>query len=103
VSGLADAFQTYQSLTGGTLDSATTLLSITSDQYANLLPLTFEIGGIPYELTPNAQIWPRSLNTFIGGNSTAIYLIVNDIGTPSGSGFDFMNGYTFLYVYIHFL
>jgi hypothetical protein len=103
VSGLADAFQKYQSLTGGTLDSATGLLSITSDQYANLLPLKFEIGGIPYELTPNAQIWPRSLNTFIGGSSTAIYLVVCDNGTPSGSGLDFTNGYTFLYVYIQFL
>jgi hypothetical protein len=102
VSGLADAFQTYQSLTGGTLDSATGLLSVTPEQYANLLPLTFDIGGKPYELTPNAQIWPRSLNTAINGSSTAIYLVVGDIGTPSGSGLDFTNGYTFLYVYIPF-
>ena len=99
MSGLADAFQKYQSLTGGTPDSATGLLSITSDQYANLLPLVFEIGGIPYELTPNAQIWPRSLNSVIGGTSDGIYLIVNDIGFLPGSGIDFMIGYTFLYVY----
>ena len=102
MSGPADAFQKYQSLTGGTPVSATGLLSITSDQYANLLPLVFEIGGIPYVLTRNAQIWPRFLNTAIGGSSEAIYLIVSDIGSNSGSGLDFMNGYTFLYVYIHF-
>ena len=100
MSGLADAFQKYQSATGGTLHSATGLLSITSDQYANLLPLVFEIGGIPYELTPNAQIWPRSLNAAVGGSSDGIYLIVNDIGFLSGSGLDFIIGYTFLCVYI---
>lgn len=49
-----------------------------------------------YTLTPNAQIWPRSLNTYIDGSINAIYLIVGDIGTPSGEGFDFINGYTFL-------
>ena len=102
MSVLADAFQTYQSLTGGTPDSATGLLSITSDQYTNLQSLLFTIGGTSYELTANAQIWPRSLNTAIGGSSSAIYLVVADIGTPSGSGLDFTNGYIFLYVYILF-
>ena len=100
MSGPADAFQKYQSLTGGTPDSATGLLSITSDQYVNLLPLVFEIGGLPYVLMHNVQIWPRFLNTVIGGNSDTIYLIVSDIGSNFGSGLDFMNGYTFLYVYI---
>ncbi|KAG2050584.1 hypothetical protein BDR06DRAFT_891401, partial [Suillus hirtellus] len=49
-----------------------------------------------YALTPNAQIWPRSLNSYVGGSSNAIYLMVSDIGTPSIPGFDFVNGYTFL-------
>ena len=102
MSVLADAFQTYQSLTGGIPDSATSLLSITSDQYANLQSLFFQVGEFTYELTPNGQIWPRSLNTAIGGSSDAIYLVVSDIGTPSGSGLDFMSGYSFLYVYIPF-
>ena len=81
-----DAFEIYQSKTGGTPDSATGLLSITSSQYANLQPLTFNIGGNSYDLPPNGQIWPRSLNTAMGGNSIAIYLIVADSGSPSGSG-----------------
>ena len=102
MSGLANAFNTYQSKTGGTLDSATGLLSITSTQYSNLQSLTFNIGVNSYELTPNAQIWLRSLNTAIGGTSGAIYLVVSDIGTPSGSGLDFINGYTFLCVYFPF-
>ena len=49
-----------------------------------------------YGLTANAQIWPRSLNTEIGGTSGDIYLVVNDIGSDSGEGLDFINGYAFL-------
>lgn len=45
-----------------------------------------------FEFTANAQAWPRSLNSAIGGVSGSVYLIVNDIGTPSGSGLDFING-----------
>ncbi|KAF8452923.1 aspartic peptidase domain-containing protein [Boletus edulis BED1] len=92
----SDAFQRYQSLTGATLDPITGLLTITSAQYANLQTLTFNIGGTSYGLTPNAQIWPRSLNAAMGLNTSAIYLVINDIGSGSGSGFDFVNGYSFL-------
>ncbi|KIJ58536.1 hypothetical protein HYDPIDRAFT_34065, partial [Hydnomerulius pinastri MD-312] len=92
----SDAFSQYQSATGGTMDENTGLLTITSEQYANLQTLTFNIGGESYDLTPNAQIWPRSLNSAIGGTSGNIYLVVSDIGTNSGSGLDFINGYTFL-------
>ena len=49
-----------------------------------------------YEFTANAQIWPRALNSVIGGKDDAIYLIVADIGTPSGQGLDFINGFGFL-------
>ncbi|KAK0500685.1 aspartic peptidase A1 [Armillaria luteobubalina] len=92
----SNAFTKYKTATGATLDSTTGLLRITSAQYAKLSSLFFNINGVSYELTPNAQIWPRSLNTDIGGSSSAIYLIVNDIGTNSGEGLDFINGYTFL-------
>jgi cathepsin E len=53
-------------------------------------------GGVTYALTPNAQIWPRSLNTAIGGSANNIYLVVIDSGSPSGQGLDFINGYAFL-------
>ncbi|KAG2369291.1 aspartic peptidase domain-containing protein, partial [Suillus spraguei] len=91
-----DAFDKYHSATGATLDSNTGLLMVTSEQYANLQTLNFNIGGTSYGLTANGQIWPRSLNSDIGGSSNNIYLVVNDIGTNSGSGIDFINGYSFL-------
>ncbi|KAG2120231.1 acid protease [Suillus clintonianus] len=92
----SDGFSKYQSATGGTLDEATGLLKITSDQYDQLSSLYFTIGGVTYELTPNGQIWPRSLNSAIGGTTDGIYLVVADSGTTSGSGLDFTNGYCFL-------
>ena len=92
----ADGFKRYQSATGAVLDTTTSLLRITSTQFDNLQSLFFTAGGATFTLTANAQIWPRALNTFIGGTSDRIYLIVNDIGTPSGAGLDFINGYTFL-------
>ena len=51
---------------------------------------------VKFELTANAQIWPRSLNTPIGGTAGDIYLIVADSGSNSGSGLDFILGQTFL-------
>lgn len=92
----SDAYTRYQSATGASLDTATGLLLISSAKYKALKNLDFHIGSETYTLTPNAQIWPRSLNTYLGGSSSAIYLIIHDIGTPSGEGFDFINGYTFL-------
>jgi len=41
---------------------------------------------VTYELTPNAQLWPRSLNTAIGGDEDKIYLIVHDLGSLGGVG-----------------
>ncbi|KAG1735318.1 acid protease [Suillus paluster] len=93
-----DAFDKYKSATGGTLDETTGLLKISPDQYDQLLSLYFTIGDGIYELTPNAQIWPRSLNSAIRGTGTTdgIYLVVSDIGNNSGSGLDVINGYCFL-------
>jgi len=91
-----NAFNAYQAATGGVLDSATGLLKITAEQYGNLKPLNFKVGYSTFSLTPNAQIWPRALNTLIGGNANEIYLIVSDLGTNSGQGLDFINGYAFL-------
>ncbi|KAK0489835.1 aspartic peptidase domain-containing protein, partial [Armillaria luteobubalina] len=86
----------YKSATAATLDSTTGLLRITSAQYAKLSSLFFNINGVSCELTPEAQIWPRSLYAEIGCSSSAIYLIDDDIGTNSGEGLHFINGYTFL-------
>jgi cathepsin E len=92
----SDAFKRYERATGGVNDRNTGLLRITSAQFSKLQTLNFNINGVAFGLTPNAQIWPRSLNADIGGVSGDIYLVTNDIGSDTGSGLDFINGMTFL-------
>lgn len=58
--------------------------------------LTSHTDQTTFEFTPNAQAWPRALNTLIGGTNDFVYLIVSSIGTNSGSGLDFINGFAFL-------
>ncbi|KAH7909812.1 acid protease [Hygrophoropsis aurantiaca] len=94
-----DAFQAYQQATGGTQDQTTGLLTITEEQYNNLQSLYFNIGGTTYEFTANAQIWPRALNSVLGGEEGQIYLIASDLGSMSGSGLDFINGFGWLQRY----
>ncbi|KAF8930621.1 hypothetical protein BGZ52_000891 [Haplosporangium bisporale] len=91
-----DAFNAFQKATGGVKDSATGLLSITSEQLGSMKSLFVTISGVEYELTPNALIWPRSLNSAIGGSAGSIYLIVSDNGSNSGSGLDFILGLKFM-------
>ncbi|KAJ7131383.1 aspartic protease [Mycena epipterygia] len=92
----SNGFNAYTRATGAVFDNETGLLRITAAQFANLQSLFFTISGVTYEFTANAQLWPRSLNTAIGGQANLIYLIVGDLGTPSGEGFDFVNGFVFL-------
>jgi cathepsin E len=89
------AFDKYQSATGATVDATTGLLTVTPAQFKALQPLNFVIGGTTFALTGNAQIWPRALNTDIGGVAGKIYLITADIGAI-GQGLDFINGQSFL-------
>ncbi|KAG6334303.1 hypothetical protein ID866_4782 [Astraeus odoratus] len=96
----SNAFNAYRIATGAMQDLppplGTGLLYITSDQYNQLQNLVFNINGDEYILTPNAQIWPRALNSAVGGTSDRIYLVVGDIGMPSSGGLDFVNGMAFL-------
>ncbi|KAI0327407.1 acid protease [Cubamyces sp. BRFM 1775] len=92
----SDALALYQQATGAVADSATGLLKITQEQFENLESLFFHIGENTYEFTPNAQIWPRALNTALGGDADSIYLIIADIGSDSGEGLDFIDGFSFL-------
>ncbi|KAH9889765.1 acid protease [Cubamyces lactineus] len=91
-----DAFQAYQRATGAKMDNATGLLTITQEQFDALQSLFFTIGGTTFELTANAQIWPRAQNATIGGEDGKIYLVAADLGTSSGQGLDFINGFVFL-------
>ncbi|KAH9893314.1 aspartic peptidase A1 [Cubamyces lactineus] len=91
-----DAFEKYMNMVGGVFDEGTGLYRITPAQYANLQSMFFTINELVCEFTANAQIWPRYLNGMIGGSSEYVYLIVADIGWPSGSGMDIINGMMFM-------
>lgn len=91
-----DAFNMYKAQTGATLDERSGLLKVTPEQFGQMNNLYFDIGGRRYELTPNAQIWPRTLNEEIGGDKDGIYLVVADSGNAAGSGLDFIDGMVFL-------
>ncbi|KAG2364412.1 aspartic peptidase domain-containing protein [Suillus spraguei] len=93
---VSDAFDSYKAATGAEFDPETRLLTVTLEQYDALRPLVFHIGGETFGLSPNAQIWPRSLNSLVNGVDGAIYLVVKSLDTHFGSGLDFMNGYVFL-------
>ncbi|KAI9070297.1 acid protease [Trametes sanguinea] len=92
----SDAFAKYKAATGAELDDDTGLLKITPEQFDKLESLFFHVGEHTYEFTPNAQIWPRALNLAILGDPNSIYLIVGDLGSDSGEGLDFIDGFTFL-------
>lgn len=42
------------------------------------------------------RLLQRALNGLIGGTTGNVYLIVGDIGSPTGEGLDFINGMAFL-------
>jgi len=90
------AFKAYQEATGATLDQATGLLTVTDEQLAQMESLIFKIGDTTFEFTANAQIWPRNLNSSLGGAEGKIYLIAADIGSDLGAGLDFIDGFCFL-------
>jgi hypothetical protein len=70
-------------------------LYMTPAQYEKLQPLSFNIGNSTFELTPNAQIWPRELNSAIRGADDVIYLVIHSLG-DSSPGVDFVCGMAFL-------
>ncbi|KAI0664353.1 aspartic peptidase A1 [Cubamyces menziesii] len=90
-----DFFDKYTELTGAE-PSQTGFYQLTLEQYANLQSLFFTINNVVYEFTANAQIWPRNLNSVIGGSSDYVYLIVSQLTWQSGNGMDFVNGMTFM-------
>ncbi|KAG2071086.1 acid protease [Suillus decipiens] len=94
----SDAYHAYQTATGATVDHSTGLLTVTSEQYGALKNLDFHIGGQIFTLTPNGQIWPRSLNAKVGGQEGSIYLIVCEIDNDMEAmvGYHFVNGYVFM-------
>ncbi|KAJ7590611.1 acid protease [Mycena floridula] len=90
------AFQQYQKATGGQMDPETGLLTVTPAQYESMSSMMFNIGGRTFEFTKNGQIWPRCLNSMLGGKDDKIYLITADLGSDLGQGLDFINGFCWL-------
>ncbi len=91
-----DAYNKYVNATGAVFDNSTRLLRIDNTQYENLQSLSFVIGNSTFKLTPNAQIWPRALNTIlVGGDTNSTYLVIQDLGR-SFPGVGFICGMTFL-------
>ncbi|KAJ7160045.1 acid protease [Mycena filopes] len=108
-------FQEYQKMTGAVLDQSTGLLTVSEEQYNAMDSMKFCIGGVrsllpsrsfssthtrpqvEYELTKNAQIWPRCMNETLGAAKDKIYLIFADMGDIKiGDGLCFINGFTML-------
>jgi len=88
-----DAYRAYQRATGAYPDKATGLLKI--DDPSKLKSLFFTIGHRKLELTANAQIWPRILNSKINGTKDGTYLIIGDTGYHPGFNIDFILGVAF--------
>ncbi|KAJ7673518.1 hypothetical protein B0H17DRAFT_1335018 [Mycena rosella] len=89
-------FNAYKKATGAVEDASTQLLTMTEDQYNNMQSMMFKI-GVEYELTKNAQIWPRSMNDSLSVPSNKICLIFADMGNVNvGDGLCFIHGFTFL-------
>ena len=86
-----EPYNLYVKEAGGVYDE-TTGLRIFEEQYKDLKSLFFTIGGTRFESIPNAQIWPRALNTNIGGQENSIYPAIIDIGTDRAGSLDFMMG-----------
>ncbi|KAG6330602.1 hypothetical protein ID866_8486 [Astraeus odoratus] len=86
--GSGYAVAEYQLTTGATLDHDGDL-TISLYQYENLQTLSIIIGGQSYDLTPNAQIWPRATPTSL------ITLVVS----VSSDRLDLVLGHPFIQCY----
>ncbi|KAH9990273.1 aspartic proteinase from Irpex Lacteus [Russula vinacea] len=91
-----EAYNRYVNVTGAVYDEQTGLLRIAEAQYENLQSLFFNIGGSQYELNANAQIWPRTLNSVVGGDRNSIYLVVFDLEPLLSINLGFIAGMAFL-------
>ncbi|KAF8214900.1 acid protease [Mycena galopus ATCC 62051] len=90
-------FQAYKDATGATLDKDSGLLCVNKEQFASMQSMKFKIGEVEYELTPNAQIWPRNQQAQLGNFSAdQIPLIFASMGPMENKGLCFINGYAFL-------
>ncbi|KAI0760882.1 aspartic proteinase precursor [Trametes elegans] len=91
-----DAFSAYQNDTGAVQDDSVGLLMLTKEQFSKLESLLFHIGDHTYELTPNAQIWPRAVRCCVSTTTKTVYLIVADLVAVGNGGPAFVSSLAFL-------
>ncbi|KAL1676609.1 aspartic peptidase domain-containing protein [Schizophyllum commune] len=91
-----DAYRAYMASTGAVEDQHTGLLRMQLLLRAVSNKRSWDTLQEDFALIPDAQLWPRSRNAEIGGTPDGYYLIVANIGSNSGQGLDFINGYAFL-------
>ncbi|KDN33612.1 hypothetical protein RSAG8_13296, partial [Rhizoctonia solani AG-8 WAC10335] len=91
-------FKAYsESIPGSKIDKQNGLLEIPKESFDGMKFLSFVINGIPYELTPNAQIWPRTFNHILGGKADVYYSVVSALNDRQlTEGCNFILGYVFL-------
>ncbi|KAJ1304931.1 hypothetical protein OPQ81_006064 [Rhizoctonia solani] len=91
------AFKAYSgSLPGSKIDPSTKLLEIPKESVSKMESLFFVINGVSYEFTPNAQLWPRALNTALGGKVDGYYSVISALSDfEADTGSNFINGYVF--------
>jgi hypothetical protein len=78
----SSAFNAYQHATGAQLDDKTGFLRVSQEQYDSMGSLRMCVGEDKFEITRDAQRWPKALNAVIGGDGDGVYLVVSDVSFP---------------------
>ena len=101
ISPTLGAYYRYGNATGAVYDNTTHFLRISTAQYSELESLFFTVDDTTYELNPNAQIIPRTINTLsgFGGDADHLYLVVFDLGPELSDEVGFIAGIPFLQRY----
>ncbi|KAG0703367.1 acid protease [Suillus ampliporus] len=95
-----DFFAVYlDAIPGAYLDDNTGLIAIPSSSITDMQPLHFTIGGTTFSMDTAAQLVPLDQNAAWGGETGVRYGIVNNLGSNSGEGFDFIIGQKFMEKY----
>ncbi|CUA76459.1 Polyporopepsin [Rhizoctonia solani] len=90
------AFRAYAgSIPGSRIDPTSELLEIPEASLNRMKSFYFVINGRSYELTPDAQIWPRRLNRFMKGKQGAYYSVISSLNGSDGQ-IGFVMGYVFM-------
>jgi hypothetical protein len=80
----SSGFKAYQNATGAQLDTKTGLLKVDQSQYESMGNMTVSVEGRDFEVTRDAQRWPKALNGSIGGDDDSVYLAIGDVSLFSG-------------------